>query len=287
MTAILIGVISMIGIGLGTGILSKITKEIGGIKTLFIRSVVSTSISIIAFIIFISEAKFSFKYVLIAIGVATIGYLGVSSFYRGLGAGKVGIVAPVGNSSVIITVILAAILFNQKISSFQIVAILLIIIGIILISVNFKDFLSGKFLDKSSGVHFALMAMFFWGITFAFLKFPVDVLGPFLTTLIVESTNLFYSGGQLLAKGDFSFRNKIKVSNILPILVGSAVGALGFLFFNIGIESYNVSIIAALAASNPLISAIYGGIFNKERLNLQQYFGVLICVVGIIIISAV
>ncbi|MBU1111419.1 MAG: DMT family transporter, partial [Nanoarchaeota archaeon] len=56
-------------------------------------------------------------------------------------------------------------------------------------------------------------------------------------------------------------------------------------FFNMGIQNYNVSIIAAIAFANPLIATLYGKIVYKEKLKLQQYFALAIIIAGIVSIS--
>lgn len=284
--AIIIGVLSLLFLGISTGLIAKPSKQIGGIRALLYSRFVTALVALLAFFIFFEESKFSLKYMLIAFGVGTLGYIGVAAFYKGLSAGKVGIVAPIANSSSFITIILASFIYGQKISGFQFLAIALIIIGVILISINFADFKIKSLFDKSSGIVFGFIAMFFWGVTFALLKIPVDELGPFLTTLIIEITNIIFAFVTLSLQPKENRNGKSSKMIMAALIVASALNAIGFLLYNVGIEKYNMNIIAALAFANPLVAAIFGGLVYNERLSVKEYIGILFTVIGIIIISA-
>jgi drug/metabolite transporter (DMT)-like permease len=59
----------------------------------------------------------------------------------------------------------------------------------------------------------------------------------------------------------------------------------GTLAFNLGISLANLSIVAAISSSGPLVSTIYSRIVYKEKLKLSQYLGGILIVLGIVFVS--
>jgi len=64
-------------------------------------------------------------------------------------------------------------------------------------------------------------------------------------------------------------------------------GYLGSLFFNLGIQVAEVSIVAPIAFSAPAISVLYARLVYKEKLLLRQYIAVVCIIFGIIFMSAI
>ncbi|GEM_PF-3770362 len=64
-------------------------------------------------------------------------------------------------------------------------------------------------------------------------------------------------------------------------------GAIGTLFYNLGIskESANVSVVAALTFSSPLVAILYGKFVYKEKLSIQQWFALLFILTGVVAVS--
>ncbi|RLG15112.1 MAG: hypothetical protein DRN66_00010 [Candidatus Nanohalarchaeota archaeon] len=165
----------------------------------------------------------------------------------------------------------------------QAFSILLMIAGIVLISINFRDLKKPHIFQLSSGVPYALITCLLWGLMYSLIKIPVMVIGPILTSFVIETGLLLYSGVHLnVRKISFS----IPDSNTLKYIFFLALfGAIATLSFNLGIKLYNVSIVAALTFSSPLIVALYGKFIYKEKLTFQQWFAILLILCGIVCIS--
>ncbi|MFH1396379.1 MAG: EamA family transporter [archaeon] len=284
---IIFAIISMIGYGLSNAIAKVPNQEIGNKKTIFYRGLFISTILLIILLSFLKEANFSLNFILITFGIAFVGYLPLLTFYKSLEVGKVGIVSPIANSSIFFTVILSIIFFGERLFLMQGISIIIILLGIILMSINFKEFKSSHLFQMSSGVPYALITCILWGLVFFLFKIPVNVLGPILTSFLIEFEILIYSGVHNLftnkfKKGTFAIKNK---KMILYTFLVALFGGAGTLFFNMGIQNYNVSIIAAIAFANPLIATLYGKIVYKEKLKLQQYFALAIIIAGIVSIS--
>ncbi len=62
-------------------------------------------------------------------------------------------------------------------------------------------------------------------------------------------------------------------------------GALVTLFFNMGIEKTNVSIVSPIASGAPLIATLYAKLVFKEKLSKLQYLAIIMITLGVILVS--
>lgn len=282
-TSIIFGIIAMFGYGLSNAISQVPSKAIGSRRTIFFRNTFVSILLLFILLFFLKGANFNIKYILIAFGISLIGYIPLVTFYEALKVGKVGIISPIANSSVIFTIIFSTIFFNEFLSSIQIISIILIIAGIILTALNFKDIKDSHLFKISSGIPYALITCFLWGVVFFLFKIPVMILGPILTSFIIEFGVFIFNGINLgISKISFSIPDK-KI--LLYIFFVAFFGALGTLFFNLGIKTSYVSIVAALSFANPLVAMLYGKFIYKEKLNPQQWVSIALILMGIITIS--
>ncbi|MBI4020267.1 MAG: DMT family transporter [Candidatus Aenigmarchaeota archaeon] len=280
---ILFGLIAMVGYGLDHAIMKVPLKSLGVRKTIFFRNIFLSALLFAVLALFWQDAVFSQYYLLIAVGIALIGYIGLASFAKGLRVGKAGVVTPIANSSLVFTILFAVAFFSEALTPIQLLAIALIIAGIILESVNFRHFKESGILSPSSGIPFALLTCLLWGLIYFLLKIPVTVLGPILTSFVFELGILVFSGaGMLITRKPFGGVNR----KMIPYLALVGIfGALGTVFFNLGITYASVSIIAALTAANPLVTVLYGRLAYKDRLNAKQYLALLLMVAGVAAIA--
>lgn len=281
--AIIFGVLAMFGYGLNNAISKVPVKKVGEVKTIFYRNVFISIIYLIVLIIFLQKANFDFQFILIAFAISLLGYIPFVSFYKALEKGSLGIVSPIANSSVIITILFSVLFFKESLNFIQILSIISVIIGIFLISLDFKNLKSSSFLRLSTGVPYALLSCFLWGIVFFLFKIPVNILGPILTSFIIEFGITIFSALHLkIQKISFALPSRQMLKYIFLVSIFGAIGTLSFTF---GISIYNVSIIAAIAFANPLIAVIYGKFIYKEKLKLQQWLAIGIILCGIVLIS--
>lgn len=280
---IIFGLIAMLGYGLSNPISKVPVKRIGSIKTIFFKNIFVSFLLLITLLFSLSDTNFSGTYILITFLISFVGYIPLLTFYKALKVGKVGIISPIANSSVIFTILFSIIFFKESLALTQIISIFIIISGIVLISLNFKDLKKSHLFKISSGVPFALITCLLWGLVFFLFKIPVMILGPILTSFIIEFGIMIYSGINLkIAKISFNLpKNKI----LIYIFFVAFFGAIGTLFFNLGVKMYDVSVVAALTFANPLVATLYGKFVYKEKLNIFQGIAIVFILVGITYIS--
>lgn len=282
-SGIIYGLIAMLAYGLSNAIVKIPAKNVGSVKTIFYRNVITVPMLFIIFLLFLPLSTLSIQFIFIAFMISLFGYLPLFSFFKALGMGKVGIVTPIANSSVVFTILLSILFFHESLSTVQFFSIGMIVSGIILISLDFNDLKKSELFNISSGIPYALVSTLMWGVLYFLLKIPVSVLGPILSSFILEFSTLIFSGVHLkLAKASFSVPGKY---NLKYIFFMAITGAIGTLSFNYGINVAEVSIVAALTFANPLISTIYARLVYKEELCIMQYVAIALMISGIFSIS--
>lgn len=280
---LIFALIAMFGFGMGN-VLGKIpSQKYPYQKTIFLRNIFTTITLLIILLFFLKSTDFNLQYILISFLLSVAGYFSLAFFYKALKGGKIGIVSPVANSSTIITVLLSVIFFHEHLNLIQSFAITFIIIGILFISLNIKDLKNSHLFSLSSGLPFALVTCLLWGFMFFFYKYPVSILGPALTALIIEI-------GSFITVTIHSKLASIKIfpiskKDLLIIALMAISASIGALCYNLGIKIADVSIVSAITNSCPLVAVVFGWIFYRERLTRQQYFAICLILLGIISLS--
>ncbi|MEM4268306.1 MAG: DMT family transporter [Candidatus Woesearchaeota archaeon] len=284
---IIFGVLALISYGLSDSWISIVSRKVGAVRTTFWRNIFASSglfLILVAYLfLFPHSIEISFKYILLALAVSFIGYLSVLSFYSALANGKLGIVSPISNSSILFTAALSVVLFKESLSWFQVFAIIILFIGIITTTINFRDFNKSELIESKQAVTLSFLTCILWAILFFLLKINVQYLGPILSAFIIEFGAVIYSASHMHIRG-LSFQ--IDRRTLFFSFLAGILGALGLLFYNIGIIGGYVSIVASITFSAPLISVLYGRIFYNEYLSFQQYIGVFLILAGIIILAS-
>ena len=280
---IVFGLLAMLGYGLSTAVAQVPLKSTEILRVVFFRGIFSSSMLFLGVLLFWGEYVFSPVYVLLALAISFVGYAGLISFYKALKVGDIGVVTPIANSSVVFTVLLSVLFFAESLGPVQVFSIGLIVCGIVLISVDFGDLRNSSVFDKSSGVVYALITCLLWGCAFFLFKIPVTLLGPILSSFVIETGNMIYSGIGLKFSGKgFGFPSG---KNMKYIFFVALFGALGTLAFNYGVGATDVSIVAALTFANPVVSAVYARVVYKEKLGGLRYFAMGLILLGIVLIS--
>lgn len=280
---VVFGLAAMAGFGLHTAISQGPVRSVGSVRTIFFRNIFTSAILLLGVLFYKEHAMLSFKYAGIALAISFAGYIPLVTFYRALDAGKVGVVTPIANSSVIFTVMFSMLFFGESLSGVQMISVLLIVLGIALISVDFRDFSNSSLFSMRSGVPYALVTSVLWGLVFFLFKIPVDVLGPILTAFLTEAGIMIFAAMNMgISRIRFSVPGR---RDMRQIFAASFFGALGALFYNYGITAAEVSIVAALTFANPLVSTAYAKIVYKEKLSALQYGAIVLMIAGIIMIS--
>jgi drug/metabolite transporter (DMT)-like permease len=279
--SVLLGMVSMVTYSLANVYSQPIVRKIGSTQVLFLRGLVITGILAIACIPSYHQLQDPLQALLtLLLGIA--GYVPVLAFMHGLRVSRVGIVAPIGATSALVTVVLAAVFLAAPLSWLQWLAIVIVIAANVAISVNPKDIKSSNVMQFASGVPYALIAAVGWGLFYFLLVYPTRDMGPWMSALLVEA-GVTVAAGLHLYQSQQTFKLKDIKS---PILVGSGVCiVIGTVTYTIGVYSYNVGIVAVLSNSTALVSALLAAWLFKERLNNFEKIVAAVMIAGVILVS--
>lgn len=277
------GLIAFLSQGFINFLASVPAKKLNLNKFILHRNIFNTIFLTIILFLTLKESAFSPLYMLEAFALSIVGYIPMYYFYKAASVGKMGVVAPVASTQTLIVTFLAFVLLGEHITGLQTIAIFLIVSGIILISIRFRDFKNSHIFDIKSGVPYAMIAALGWGIWTVLIKIPASHLGPFLTSLIVEAGAIIPAIFLLKKSGEsLVLEDKKILKHLIPI---SALMVLWSIVYYQGIKIASVGIITALSSANPLIVAILCWIFYKEKLTIKQWLAIFLIVAGIMLVS--
>ncbi len=129
---------------------------------------------------------------------------------------------------------------------------------------------------------FAVLSMLMWGLWGVLTKvaltnsewFHYYVYGSLATFVAVTIIALYHKGS--LA---------ITFDNLKIILLASALGVLGYIFFVLAVNTGKASVVVPLTALYPAITAVLSALILKEELTLSHIMGIILAIIAIILLS--
>lgn len=224
-------------------------------------------------------------FLLLLVIVTGVGYaLGYLYFYNAFEIGNVSVVSAVINFQNVFVVAIAYFLFGQTLTPLQIPALLFLITGILLVSVNFKE-LTGGGVSLVRGVKETLIAaamfgVFYWPINEYVAERADWLTVTFLVKAVAIASVFLISTFQ---KKSLSLPKRLNTKKVL-VAVG-VLEAIGVLGTSYGVAFGDSIIVGPLASSLTVVTVSLAVIFLKERLRRIQWAGILITILGIILLG--
>jgi drug/metabolite transporter (DMT)-like permease len=217
------------------------------------------------------------------LGLGAINAAASFSLFKGFEVGQLSIISPIASSYPALSTVLAVMFLNERVSETRLAAILTILAGIVLVSIQQRD----TRLDKrhlAAGVGYALVAFLALGFMFFALKFVVNDLGPFLPVLLVRVMSAaVLTGAVIIIPSERHYGNL--ASYFLIVLIIGIVDTLGNITYNLGILGGAVSVVATISGLFSAVTIILAFVVLKERLVAHQAIGILAILVGVSIIG--
>jgi bacterial/archaeal transporter family protein len=275
-------IISMVVYGVSDILLAKSSRKTGEYPTIFWRSILLSLMLLAVALAVEGTALVPLKHLPILL---LLGVIGVASYYtysKALKVGFVSVVSPFAHSAVIITVILSFIFLGERMSLLQSVAVGLIIIGMVFISIDFKEIRKMRVRQMTKGMGYAMLTFIGWGAFSFILRLAIDRVGPYLAAFYMEAIG----AAVLLLVLPFSSGVKVIGKNSLCIIFFlAATVVIADIASNVAITQVMLSIVAPIMYSASLVGIILATIFLKERLTLTQKLAAGSIILGIILVS--
>lgn len=279
---IIFGIIAMLGWGFADFFVVKSLKKTNVIKTFLWSQLIGIVAFAVFFAFFFKMPDISMQWGGIFVLTSVLGFIAYLSFYKGLGTGKVSVVAPITACWAAITVILSIIFLKEQIVQLQLFGIILAISGAVLVSFKLHDLIKMKLRNFTIGAEYAALAAVAWGIQFVFIDMLVEEFGWFIPMFLIKIISLLFLIVYISAK---------KESVPFPRQAGALVIAIAalevaaFLSYGFAISTQNTAITAPLISAAPTVTVILAFIFFKEKIELNQKIGMVAALSGIVLLS--
>lgn len=208
-------------------------------------------------------------------------------FFRGLELGPVSAVVPITAAYPLFTLLIAIVVFNASLSSVQIAAISIVVIGILATSGFFELKKSDRRI--SQGPLLAIVASVLYGIGLALVAQGVERVGwetaSFIQLLsavvfLVALTPFLPNGRQVPRKFKQSISNKFIIGN-------AVIGTVGLVCLNVafGFDKTSGAVVSAISACYPLITIVLALRHFREEARPIPLVGAAASIGGIILLS--
>ena len=225
----------------------------------------------------------SAAFALVAAGL--VNFVAFIFLYRAFHKGVVSVVAPVAYTYPAVTTVLSIFLLGAVLTSSRILAISSIIIGVVLLSTRFselKAYFDGRGAPNiTAGVGSAVGSSLFFGVVYVGVGYAAPSVNYIFPALFLRAVGT--GAGFLLAP---LLRQEVAptrsaLSN--TIIAMGILEAAGFLAFTYGISGGGSSlpVVAALSGMGGAVAAVYAMAFLKERLERNQFVGILLSMGGV------
>ncbi|MDO8498103.1 MAG: DMT family transporter [bacterium] len=280
--SILSGLGGMFGWGVSDFLANSASEKVGHNKTFFWSQI--AGLVLIIFLIIFTTPRFAISPFLLSLtifcGVAYAwGYL---LFYKGFEIGNISVVSATINLQVLFIIVISFFLRGQRLTTIQVPAMILLLIGVILVSVNLNDLRKGT-VSLLKGVKETLASTVIFGIFYWPLnEFIVEKTDWLIVSFITKLTAIIvvflisrFNKESLVVQQ----RNNKLYALIAAVGILEAIGVLSVTFG----QSYGDGIIVApIASALTVVTVGLAMIFTKEKINKIQGFGITLVVIGIV-----
>lgn len=280
--SILGGLGGMFGWGTSDFFASISAGRIGHSKTLFWSQVVGM-ISVLALIPFFGlMTDISPLFILLVLVGSFFYATAYLFFYKAFEVGNVSVVSATINLYAVFTMLFAFVFLGQRLTSLQYFAVFLIVAGVILVSVNFKE-LKKKQVKLLAGVKEAFIAAVLFGVFWNLSEILSEKIGWLSTTLFVKLGLVFllilFS---LLMKQGLGL-SKVKVKTKLTVALVGILEVIAMVSVNYGIIIGDVILVIPISSALTIVTILMAVIFLKEKISRIQTLGILTAITGIVL----
>ena len=280
--SILSGIAGMIGWGIYDFLGGVYSKQIGPFKSFFwsqLAGLISILLLLFAFTINFNLPILVIILLPIAAIVYSVGYL---FFFKGFEMGNVSIVAATMNLWAVFTMLFAFIFMGQRLSTMQTLGVFMIISGVTLASLNWREIKNHNF-KLSLGVKETVFGAFFFGVFWNISEIISEKIGWLPTTLFVKfGIIVFLLLFSFLIKRELILTKATTKTKLMVLLMGSIeAGAVAIV--NYGLTIGDAILITPIASALSIVTITLAIIFLKDKVTRLQGLGMIGAIAGIIV----
>ena len=285
LVSVLYGLAFAFGIGAADVIAAGLTRRLGVLRTVLALQLVGLAGMSVFALAFGLLDGLPLSFWLLMFGITLIVSLFYLGFYEALRRGPIALVGPIVAAHSVIVVLLAVAFLGETLAPAQVAAMLAVVGGVALASVNWRALKSGESL-MTLGLALAVgvcIAAGFWQFAIAALSREYGWFAPVFLTRLYMAPILI---PVVAARREWVWRGMTPKLAAL-ILAVAALENLSLLAFTRGSQVGDVSIVAVASTAYPIIPIIGGVVFFGERLSAVQLAGLLVVAFGLTALSLV
>jgi drug/metabolite transporter (DMT)-like permease len=202
-------------------------------------------------------------------------------FLRALEKGLLSIVSPIFGSHVVIPMIAGVVLFGERLNHMEIMAISIILVGIVLVSLDWREIRKADRSALVNGMPEAIGAMILAGLLLTLLTSLSREYGWFRPLLWMRIGGFLLIG--LLSIKDL--RMNLRREALKFAIPAGFIDILAFSLFSIGVKLAPVTVVAPISGSSSLVSLLLAHLFLSERLTPNQWVGVVVIFAGLVLLG--
>ena len=280
---IVFGILAMLGWGTADFFAAKYVKRLKSERLYFWVQLSGLAPMLLLSIFFFGVPVLSPVFLILLLSAALLTLLEYVFLYKSFESGKVSLVTPIASSYPILTILLSIIFLHEILSFFQMVSVVLILIGIVTVSLNMGEIKKMRIAASTRGLDYAFLSLLASSILFTILGFLVKELGWFMPIFLMKIFVVIYMFSYLTVKGrEITFSgNGIK---LFVVLIGF-LEVFAYLMYGLGAFTFLNSIVVPISATYPLVTIILARVFFREKILRTQWLGIFSIIIGIFIVS--
>lgn len=215
-----------------------------------------------------------------------VGAAAYASHYRALQLGPVAVVSPIGAVYALVGLVLAVVLLGERPGGLAVAGALVTVSGVMLASADLRRLLEGTH-ERAPGLPLAVLSAFLFGVAGFILAWLSKEVGWVVGLWSSRAAQVVALGAVGLALDRRSPRppGPVRGSGLVGALAVGLADLLGVVTYSAGAERGFVSIVVVASSVFPLIAVALSVLLLGERPVANQYVGVGLVAVGLMLLG--
>lgn len=264
-----------------------------GITTLFAKKSLNSNSNLITFLrttiifLFTVLVVLLFKVEFIKLNYKTLLFLSLSGvftallwicYFKALSLSSVNKVTPIDKTSIVLTLILSSIFFNEKITLYKIISIIFMLVGTYLMVGKSNKTEDNKWL------FYAILTSIFNSIATIIAKFGIRDIDALYATFIRVAVVFICISLYIIIRKDYKYIKNIKKEDYLYIFLSGISTSLSWLFYFMALKLADASLVFPIEKLSAGFAIIFANIFLKEKMNKNMKIGFCLILLSVLIL---
>lgn len=284
---IILSFVALFAWGFSDFFIQKTVRQIGIWKSLFFIGILGSG----CLFLFIQKELLTVisqptnLYLLILLAIVSIIF--VLFYLLALKKGKIAVVDPLEGLELPLTVGLSVVLAGEHLSLLQVVLVALTFLGIIFAIAKEKKHLDVRRWVVEKGAILAGIGAIGMALTNFLTGISSQQTSPLITIWFTHTLFVIVAGVYLLFSGEFKVLIEDIKRNSSIIFFQSVLDNIGWIAFAFAMTYVSISIATTISESYIALGVLLGVFINKEKLKRHQFFGIILVIVSILVLSLI